>query len=79
MGDSRYSQRPAREFSWASKPEAKLTNVIPSVVDPVQTRIAPRTVGTGSNRGELIIKGLIKVVDTNNNTMIMLGYKKESF
>lgn len=79
MADSRYGQKSSKEFYGMSKPEVKLSNVTPSVVDPIQTRIAPRTVGTGANRGELIVKGLIKVVDTNNNTMIMLGYKKDSF
>lgn len=36
-------------------------------------------VQTGDSRGELTVKGLIRVVDSNGTVRLILGYKPEAF
>jgi hypothetical protein len=43
------------------------------------SKVIPRQIGTGNNRGEMTIKGLIRVVDSQGNVRLILGYKKGAF
>lgn len=52
-------------------------NDIESIID--SNRVIPRQIGTGDNRGEMTIKGLIRVIDTDGTIRLIIGYKKEAF
>lgn len=55
------------------------TNIPDQAVDAQSDRVIPRQVQTGDTRGELTIKGLIRIVDDNGDPRLILGYKKDGF
>lgn len=63
----------------SSKPSVSYNDISDVTLESLQDRIAPRQVGTGNNRGEMTVKGLIRVVDTDTTVRLILGYKKNSF
>ena len=70
---------PMSHYSPLSQPKMSYSNVRDIPLEYLQERVAPRQVGTGNNRGEMTIKGLIRVVDTNTTVRMIMGYKKNSF
>ena len=70
---------PMSAYSDASKPKASLNNIYDVSLESIQQRLAPRQIATGNNRGEMTIKGLIRVVDTDTTVRLVMGYKSESF
>lgn len=47
--------------------------------DAEQQRVLPRQVSTGNNRGEMTVRGSMRIVDNTNNTRLVLGYRKAGF
>lgn len=74
-----FESRPMSSYDSASQPKADMNNISSVSLASLQDRIAPRQVGTGNNRGEMTIKGLIRVVDTDGSIRLILGYKKDEF
>lgn len=70
---------PMSAYSSSSQPKSSLNNIYDVPLEALQDRIAPRQISTGNNRGEMTVKGLIRVVDTDTTVRLVLGYKKESF
>lgn len=70
---------PMSAYSASSQPRASHSNIRDVSLDSIQERIAPRQVGTGNNRGEMTVKGLIRVVDTDTTIRLVLGYKAGAF
>lgn len=70
---------PMSAYSVSSQPKASLNTIRDVSLESIQERVAPRQVGTGNNRGEMTIKGLIRVVDTDTTVRLILGYRKETF
>lgn len=70
---------PMSAYSSSSQPRASLYNIRDVSLESIQERVAPRQVGTGNNRGEMTVKGLIRVVDTDTTVRLILGYRKETF
>jgi hypothetical protein len=70
---------PMSSYSASSQPKSGLNNIRDVSLESMQERIAPRQIATGNNRGEMTIKGLIRVVDTDTTVRLILGYKKGSF
>ena len=62
-----------------SQPKSSYNNIRDVSLESLQERVAPRQVGTGNNRGEMTVKGLIRVVDTDTTVRLILGYKKDTF
>ena len=62
-----------------SKPSGSYNNIRDVSLESLQERVAPRQVGTGNNRGEMTVKGLIRVVDTDTTVRLVLGYKRDTF
>lgn len=77
--DDQFKPLPMRMYSSISQPKTNYNNIRDVPLDSLQDRVAPRQVGTGNNRGEMTVKGLIRVVDTNTTVKVILGYKKASF
>lgn len=74
-----FKRLPMSAYSDASKPKARLNDIFDVSLGSIQERLAPRQIATGNNRGEMTIKGLIRVVDTDTTVRLVLGYKQESF
>lgn len=70
---------PMSSYSNSSQPTTKYNNIQDVPLEALQDRIAPRQVGTGNNRGEMTVKGLIRVVDTDTTVRLILGYRKDTF
>lgn len=70
---------PMSAYSSSSQPKPLLNTIRDVTLESLQERVAPRQIGTGNNRGEMTIKGLIRVVDTNTTIKIVMGYRKETF
>lgn len=70
---------PMSSYSPISQPKDSYNNIRDVSLDSIQERVQPRQISTGNNRGEMTIKGLIRVVDTNTTVKVILGYKKSSF
>lgn len=70
---------PMSAYSVSSQPKASLNTIRDVSLESIQERVAPRQVGTGNNRGEMTIKGLIRVVDTDTTVKLIMGYRKETF
>lgn len=70
---------PMSEYSSSSQPKASYNNIRDVSLESIQERIAPRQVATGNNRGEMTVKGLIRVVDTDTTVRAVFGYRKETF
>lgn len=70
---------PMSAYSVSSQPRPSLNTVRDVSLESIQERVAPRQVGTGNNRGEMTIKGLIRVVDTDTTIRLVMGYRKETF
>lgn len=52
---------------------------IPSLQKSNLSRVLPRQLSTGSNRGELTVNGLIRITDNTGTTRLIMGYKKDAF
>lgn len=76
--DSLKSQ-PTSSYDESSRPKATMNNIQSVSLADLQERIAPRQISTGNNRGEMTVKGLIRVVDTDGSVRLILGYKKGAF
>lgn len=76
-----FNSKPTSNYSTDSQPTTKMNNISSVSLYDLQERVAPRQISTGNNRGEMTIKGLIRVVDTTNNNkvVVMMGYSKGSF
>lgn len=70
---------PMSAYNSSSQPKTGMYNIRDVSLESLQDRIAPRQVGTGNNRGEMTVKGLIRVVDTDTTVRLVLGYRKTSF
>lgn len=70
---------PMSAYSSSSQPKATLTNIQDVTLESMQERIAPRQLGTGNNRGEMTVRGLVRVVNTGTKPIIILGYKEGQF
>ncbi len=77
--DDQFKPLPMRMYSSISQPKTSYNNIRDVPLDSLQDRVAPRQVGTGNNRGEMTIKGLIRVVDTDGTVRMIFGYKKDAF
>ncbi len=77
--DDQFKPLPMKMYSSISQPKTNYNNIRDVPLDSLQDRVAPRQVGTGNNRGEMTIKGLIRIVDTNTTIRMIMGYKKEEF
>lgn len=62
-----------------AKPSGSYNNIREVSLESLQERIAPRQIGTGNNRGEMTVKGLIRVVDTDTTVRLIMGYKRDTF
>jgi len=74
-----FQSLPMSSYTPWSQPKVNYNNIRDVSLDSIQDRVQPRQIGTGNNRGEMTVKGLIRVVDTNTTVKITLGFKKESF
>lgn len=74
-----FKSLPMSAYSGSSQPSSNLNNIRDVPLESLQDRVAPRQISTGNNRGEMTIKGLIRVVDTDTTVRLILGYKPESF
>lgn len=74
-----FKQQPMSSYDSVSQPKTNMNNIQDVSLESIQERIAPRQISTGNNRGEMTIKGLIRVVDTQTNVRLILGYKKGAF
>lgn len=74
-----FSSKSTSNYSTDSQPTTKMNNISSVSLYDLQERIAPRQIATGNNRGEMTIKGLIRVVDTDGSIRLILGYKKGEF
>lgn len=74
-----YRPLPMSSYSKASKPKSGHYSIADVPLESMQERLAPRQIATGNNRGEMTIKGLIRVVDTDTTVRLVLGYRRESF
>lgn len=74
-----FNPRPMSAYDSSSQPKGEMNNISGVSLASIQDRIIPRQVSTGNNRGELTIKGLIRVVDTNQTIRMIMGYKKDAF
>jgi len=70
---------PMAKFDSMSRPRPSYNNIPYVSLESLQDRVQPRQVGTGNNRGEMTIKGLIRVVDRNQVVRLILGYKVGEF
>lgn len=70
---------PMSAYSSSSQPKPSLNNIRDVSLESIQERVAPRQVGTGNNRGEMTVRGLIRVVNTGTKPIIILGYKESQF
>ncbi len=70
---------PMSDYSTSSQPKASYNNIRDVSLESIQERVAPRQVATGNNRGEMTIKGLIRIVDTDTTVRLVQGFKKETF
>lgn len=77
--ESRFQPLPMSAYSESSQPKTSLSNIYDVPLSALQDRVAPRQVGTGNNRGEMTVKGLIRVVDTDTTVRLVMGYRKETF
>ncbi len=77
--DDQFKPLPMKMYSSISQPKTNYNNIRDVPLDSLQDRVAPRQVGTGNNRGEMTIKGLIRIVDTNTTVRMIMGYRKEEF
>ena len=74
-----FKSKPMSAYDTTSQPKADMNNISGVSLTSIQDRVIPRQVSTGSNRGEMTVKGIIRVIDTNQVTRIMMGYKKGAF
>lgn len=74
-----FKSQPMSNYDENSKPTGSMNNIQGVSLASLQERIAPRQIATGNNRGEMTIKGLIRVVDTDSSIKIAMGYKKNTF
>ena len=74
-----FISQPMNNYDDSSKPKGEMNNISSVSLASLQERIAPRQISTGNNRGEMTIKGLIRVVDTDSSIRLILGYKKGEF
>lgn len=70
---------PMSSYSSSSQPKSSLNNIRDVSLESMQERLAPRQIATGNNRGEMTVKGLIRVVDTDTTVRLVMGYRKETF
>lgn len=70
---------PMSAYSSSSQPKSSLNTIRDVSLESIQECLAPRQIATGNNRGEMTIKGLIRVVDTDTTVRLVMGYKQESF
>ncbi len=66
-------------YSSDSQPQSSYNNVTSTTLESIQERVAPRRLSTGDNRGEMTIKGIIRIVDSSTVVRMIMGYKKEEF
>lgn len=74
-----FKSQPMSAYGSASQPKPDMNNIGYTSLESIQERVAPRQVSTGNNRGEMTVKGLIRVVDTDTTVRLVLGYKKDTF
>jgi hypothetical protein len=74
-----FKSQPMSNYDENSRPTAQMNNIQTVSLASLQERIAPRQISTGNNRGEMTIKGLIRVVDTDSSIRLIMGYKKNTF
>jgi hypothetical protein len=74
-----FKPQPMSAYDASSQPKTSYNNIKDVSLESLQERIAPRQVGTGNNRGEMTVKGLIRVVDTDSTIRLIMGFKKASF
>lgn len=74
-----YKPLPMSAYNKSSKPKAGHYSIADVPLESMQERLAPRQIATGKNRGEMTVKGLIRVVDTDTTVRLVLGYKREAF
>jgi hypothetical protein len=74
-----FKSQPMSSYDTISQPKTNMNNIQGVSLQSIQERVIPRQVSTGNNRGEMTVKGLIRVVDTNSKPMIAMGYKPGAF
>jgi len=74
-----FKATPMAGYDLMSQPKAIFNNIPYVSLESLQSRIQPRQLATGNNRGEMTIKGLIRVVDRNQVVRLILGYKPGEF
>lgn len=74
-----FKPQPMSSYDTISQPKTYMNNIQGVSLQSIQERVIPRQVSTGNNRGEMTIKGLIRVVDTNTKPLIIFGYKPGAF
>jgi hypothetical protein len=77
--EDQFKALPMSDYSPMSQPKDRYNNIRDVSLESIQERVQPRQISTGNNRGEMTVKGLIRVVDTNTTVKVILGYKKASF
>lgn len=70
---------PMSAYSVSSQPKATLNTIRDVSLESIQERVAPRQIGTGNNRGEMTVRGLIRIVNTGTKPIMIMGYKEEQF
>lgn len=74
-----FKAQPMSSYDSISQPKAYMNNIEGTSLQSIQERVIPRQVSTGNNRGEMTVKGLIRVVDTDGSVRLIMGYKKSAF
>jgi hypothetical protein len=74
-----FKSQPMSNYDENSKPTGQMNNIQTVSLASLQERVAPRHIATGNNRGEMTVKGLIRVVDTDSSVRLIMGFKKGAF
>lgn len=74
-----FTPKPMSAYDNMVQPKPQMNNIADVSLESIQQRVLPRQVSTGNNRGEMTVKGLIRVVDTDGSIRLILGYKKNAF
>jgi hypothetical protein len=74
-----FKPQPMSSYDSISQPKPNMNNIQGVSLQSIQERVIPRQVSTGSNRGEMTVKGLIRIVDTDSSVKMIMGFKPGAF
>jgi hypothetical protein len=74
-----FTPLPMSSYSSSSQPKTSMNDIPDVPLESLQERVAPRQVATGNNRGEMTVRGLIRVVNTDTVPILIMGYKEGQF